>query len=150
MEQLDIHLRLVSILTKEMETEILINVDSSGFWKKANAIVFEESLPSFREGLTTLVESLGEDKDAYNYFSSMVTRVMSDPNTRPALEMFVKGFDMTVEDPVLGDGFNFKASDLSPVAQLVLYISVHRNLVTLAMFAKDQEPSGKSRQKKKP
>lgn len=148
MEQFDLHARLINILTNEMETEIIINKDSSEFWKKANALVFEESLPSFREALTNLVTALGTDKEAYNYFSSMVTRVLSDPGTKPALELFVKGFDTTVLDEVLANGFNFKASDLSPVGQLILYISVHRNLVTLAMFSKEQEALVKSKQKK--
>lgn len=149
MEQLDLHLRLITILTKEMETEILINEDSSEFWKKANEIVFEQSLPSFREGLTNLQEILGSDKDAYNYFSSMVARIMSDPNTRPALKQFVEGFDVTVSDPVLGNGFNFKASELTPISQLILYISVHRNLITLAMFAQEQAEKNKATNNKK-
>lgn len=147
MEQQDLNSQLVSILTKEMETEIIINLDSSGFWKKANEIIFEESLPSFREALKNLVESLGSDKEAYNYFSSMVARIMSHPNTRPALELFVKGFDITASDEVLAGGFNYKANELTPVGQLMLFISVHRNLITLAMYAKEQ--ASETQQKKK-
>lgn len=137
MEQ-DLNLRLVTILTAEMETEILVNEDSSEFWKKANAALFEQALPSFRESLADLVKSLGTDKDAYNYFSSMVTRVMSDPATRPALKLFVEGFDITTSDPVLAGGFNFTAKELSPVGQLMLFVSVNRNLITLAMYTQKQ------------
>lgn len=145
----DLNLRLITILTKEMETEILINEDSSGFWKNANAALFEESLPSFREGLNGLVESLGGDKDAYNYFSSMVARVMSDPGTKPALKNFVEGFDVTASDPVLGNGFNYKASDLSAVGQLMLFISVNRNLITLALYAQKQQQAAPQKGRKK-
>ena len=135
----DLNLRLITILTKEMETEILINEDSTEFWKRANAALFEESLPSFREGLDGLVENLGKDKEAYNYFSSMVARIMTDPCTRPALKLFVEGFDLTITDAVMGGGFNYKAAELTPVGQLLLFISVNRNLITLALYAQEQQ-----------
>lgn len=147
MEQQDLNARLISILTSEMETEILINEDTTGFWKKTNAAIFEESLPSFREALQNLVETMGTDKDMYNYFSSMVARVMSDPVARPALELFVTGFDITISDPVLAGGFNYKAKDLTPVGQLILFISVHRNLITLAMYAKERADSTQKKKK---
>lgn len=145
----DLNLRLITILTKEMETEILINDDSSEFWKKANSALFEDSLPSFREGLNTLVETLGQDKDAYNYFSSMVARIMTDPGTDQALKNFVIGFDKTASDPVMGDGFNYKASDLSPVGQLMLFISVNRNLITLALYSQKQQQAAQQKGKKR-
>lgn len=147
MEQQDLNSRLISILTSEMDTEILINQDTSGFWKKTNATIFEESLPSFREALKNLVETLGTDKEMYNYFSSMVARVMSDPATRPALELFVTGFDITITDPVLAEGFNYKAKDLSPVGQLMLFVSVHRSLITLALYAQEQATTEQKKKK---
>lgn len=147
MEQQDLNSRLISILTSEMETEILINEDTTGFWKKTNAAIFEESLPSFREALQNLVETMGTDKDMYNYFSSMVARVLSDPSARPALELFVTGFDTTISDPVLAGGFNYKAKDISPVGQLMLFISVHRNLITLAMYAKERADATQKKKK---
>lgn len=148
MEQ-DLNLRLVTILTKEMETEILVNEDSTEFWKKANAALFEQALPSFREALENLVKDLGTDKDAYNYFSSMVTRIMSDPSSRPALKLFVEGFDLTTSDPVLAGGFNFSANELSPVGQLLLFVSVNRNLITLAMYTQKQTAIAEAKAGKK-
>lgn len=139
MEQLNNIATLNAILSKELEVEILVNDDSTKFWNKANSAIFELALPSFREGLESLQESLSEDADGFNYFSSMVTRVMSQPVTKVALAEFVSGFDITAKDPVMGDGFNYKASELSPVAQLLLFISVHRNLITLTLFAQEEK-----------
>lgn len=137
MEQ-DLNASLIGLITAEMETEILINEDSSKFWANTREIIFETALTSFRESLGSMSEIIGKDKEAYNYFSSMVARVMSFPFARPALKAFVEGFDLTITDPVMGDGYNYKASELSPVGQLMLFISVNRNLITLAMFAKEQ------------
>ena len=148
MEQ-DYNLDLLTVVTKEMDTEILINEDATGFWKKTQASIFDESLPSFREGLAGLTETLNQDKEAYNYFSSMVTRVMTHPSTAKALEFFVKGFDIAAADPVLGGGFNYKAADLSPVGQLILFISVNRNLITLALYAQEQAKAPQTKKGRK-
>lgn len=128
--------RLIEFYTKELYTEVVFNRDSSEFWKKAQDYVFENSLTSFREGLTSLINGMNESREMYNYFSALCFRMFSQPFTQPALDVFAEGFDDIATDKILSQGFQWKAKNLSKVEMLILFLSVHRNEIMLAMDKK--------------
>lgn len=128
--------RLIEFYIKELYTEIVINRDSSTFWKKAQSYVFENSLPSFREGLRSLVEGMNDNREMYNYFSAFCFRMFSQPFTEPALDSFAEGFDVVAKDGIFNQSFQFSAVKFSKVEQLILFLTVHRNEIMLAMAEK--------------
>lgn len=128
--------RLIECYTRELYTEIIFNQDSSEFWKKAQDYIFENSLTSFREGLTNLFNGMNESRDMTNYFSALCFRMFSQPYTQPALDVFAEGFDDIALDKVLAHNFQWKARDLSKVETLILFLSVHRNEIMLMMDKK--------------
>lgn len=133
MEVKDPIILLLEHMASELHTEIVINKDSTEFWTKAQDYIFDNSLVSFREGVNTLKEGIVGNKDMYNYLSALIFRTFAQPYTITALEQFCKGFDATAADPILG-GFNFKSADLSTVEKLLLFFTVHRNKITIALY----------------
>lgn len=131
--------QLISYVAEELHQEIVINQDSSEFWKKAQDYIFDNSVASVREGINNLSEGIGESPDLYSYLSSLVFRTFSQPFTAPALESFSKGFDMVAGDAFFRDGFGFKASEMTKVEQLLLFITVHRNHIQLAFMEAEAE-----------
>lgn len=136
MEEVDKIKALLDSIAAELHTEIIFNKDSTNFWGKAQDYIFDNALLSFREGVNTLKEAVGEDKDMYNYMAAMIFRLFAQPHTRAALDQFGVGFDQTADDPVLG-GFNFKAVQLSNVEKLLLFYVVHSDRITLALAERD-------------
>lgn len=143
MDQLEIVVtpieRLIQFYTKELYNEIVFNKDSTGFWKKAQDYIFSNSLTSFREGLDALKEGLNEDREMFNYFSTLCFRIYAQPFTETALSIFLEGFDKISTDPVLGEGFRWDVKTLSSLELLLLFLTVHRNEITIAMFKRDEE-----------
>ncbi|UQT02699.1 hypothetical protein YUBABA_01320 [Serratia phage vB_SmaM-Yubaba] len=138
-------LQLINYVAEELQQEILLNEDSTGFWKKAQDYIFDNSVASVREGIDTLSEGIGESPDLYNYLSVFVFRVFSQPYTISALDNFSKGFDMVAGDVFFRDGFNFKAGEMTKVQQLLLFITVHRNQIQIA-FLQAEEAAERERQ----
>lgn len=130
---------LLTALTEELHLEIIVNEDSTRFWTNAQETVFNSSLASFRESLSTLQEALSTDIDGMNYFSSMAFRLFTNPVTRPALESFCKSFDEISRDAIFGASVTYSAKDLSLTEQLLLFITVHRSSVQLAVFTKEKQ-----------
>lgn len=124
---------LITFYTKELYNEIVYNGDSTGFWLKGQTYIFSNSLTSFREGLKALVDGMKEDKEMFNYFSTLCFRIFSQPYTSPALDVFSEGFDEIVDDQMLRHGFQWKTKDLSRVEVLILFLTVHRDEITIAM-----------------
>lgn len=148
MEEKDPIVLLLNQMASELYTEVVLNDDSTEFWKKAQDYIFENSLLSFREGITSLKKGLETDGDMYNYMTSMIFRTFAQPYTSAALEQFVKGFDLVANDGVLG-GFNYTASELSKVEQLLLFFVVHRDRITIAFFENDEKVANKQKAQKK-
>lgn len=143
MDQLEIVVtpieRLIEFYTKELYNEIVFNKDSTGFWTKAQDYVFSNALSSFREGLNSLKEGLNEDREMFNYFSALCFRIYAQPFTETALSIFLEGFSKISKDPVLGTGFQWDAKGLSDLELLILFLTVHRNEITIAIFRRDEE-----------
>lgn len=148
MEEKDPIVLLLNQMASELYTEVVLNDDSTEFWKKAQDYIFENSLLSFREGITSLKKGLETDGDMYNYMTSMIFRTFAQPYTSAALERFVKGFDLVANDTVLG-GFSYTASELSKVEQLLLFFVVHRDRITIAFFENDEKVANKQKAQKK-
>lgn len=148
MEEKDPIVLLLNQMASELYTEVVLNDDSTEFWKKAQDYIFENSLLSFREGITSLKKGLETDGDMYNYMTSMIFRTFAQPYTSAALEQFVKGFDLVANDAVLG-GFSYTASELSKVEQLLLFFVVHRDRITIAFFENDEKIANKQKAQKK-
>lgn len=143
MDQLEIVVtpieRLIQFYTKELYNEIVFNKDSTGFWNKAQDYIFSNSLTSFREGLDALKEGMNADREMFNYFSTLCFRIYAQPFTETALNIFLEGFDKISVDPVLGAGFQWDVKTLSSLELLLLFLTVHRNEITIAMFKRDEE-----------
>ncbi|AEV89706.1 hypothetical protein OBP_269 [Pseudomonas phage OBP] len=137
MEEKDPIVLLLNYMASELHTEVIINRDSTDFWEKAQDYIFDNSLVSFREGIDTLSEAIKKEKDMYNYLSALVFRTFAQPFTLTALKQFADGFDATASDPILG-GFNFTAAKLTNIEKLMLFFTVHRNKITIALFERDE------------
>lgn len=140
---------LIKFYVRELYNEIIFNNDSTQFWKKAQAYIFDNTLTSFREGVKELVEGMNEDKDMYNYFSAFCFRVFSQPYTSVALTVFSESFDDIVMDDILRSGFDWKAGQLTKIQLLLLFISVHRNEIMLMFEQKLALESAAAAERKK-
>jgi hypothetical protein len=148
MEEKDNIVLLLRHLTSELHTEVIINEDSTNFWGKAQDYIFDNSLLSFREGIKSLKEGLDQDKDMYNYLSALVFRTFAQSFTEPALTQFCAGFDKTANDDLLS-GYTYKAAELSNVEKLLLFFTVHRNLIQLAFYEREAAIAAQAKQQKK-
>lgn len=138
MENQEPILQLIEIVSSELRQEIIYNDDSTEFWKKAQDYVFDNSIASVREGISTLSEAIGESPDMYSYLSSMIFRVFSQPFTKEALKRFAVGFDEVSDDAFFRNGFGFTAKDMTIVEQFILFVTVHRNQIQLAFLEAEQ------------
>lgn len=132
-------LLLIDYIASELRQEIIVNEDSTEFWKKAQVYIFDNSIVSVREGIKELGKGLEDSPDMYSYFSSLVFRIMAQPYASAAIDMFVKGFDATVEDHFFRDGFGFNTEGMSKVEKLLVFITVHRNHIQLTFIQAEQE-----------
>jgi len=123
---------LINFYANELYNEIVINKDSSGFWKKSMDIIFEMSLANFNTSLKSFSEAYTADKEMYNYFLQLVTRVVCQPFANEALAIFGKSFDEIASDPAFGGGISYKAEKLSKAELVLLFFAVHRDQITLA------------------
>lgn len=123
---------LINFYASELYNEIVINQDSSGFWNKSMDIIFEMSLTNFKTSLINFAEAYSTDKEMYNYFLQLVTRVVCQPFANEALGIFGKSFDEMASDPAFGGGISYKAADLSKAQLVLLFFAVHRDQITLA------------------
>lgn len=130
---------LIKFYATELFNECVINLDSSNFWDKANEHIFGESLVSFRSSVETFIKALIQDKDMYNYFAQLIIRAYSYPITKTALKEFGVAFDEVTKDKVFGGGFDYSFGTLTRAEQLLLFFSVHRDQISLALDAKKQE-----------
>lgn len=130
---------LLELLANELHTEVIVNKDTTEFWKKSQIVIFESPIAAFRESLTNLQEKLIESPEMLNYFTSMVMRMVSNPVTVPALDEFSKGFDAVAADAIFGESITIKASQMQRSELLMLFITVHRNAITLAMYKRDAD-----------
>jgi len=131
--------RLIEFYARELHVEIVINKDSTGFWKCAMDDILGMRLTSFREGIVEFVKRLGDEGDMFNYFSAFCLRVYSQPYSQLAVDVFCAGFDEVSSDPMLKSGYNYKAKDLSPLSRLLLFLTVHRNEVYIALAQRTAE-----------
>ena len=126
--------RLINFFGEELFHEVIYNQDSTNFWTKASDYLFDNALTSFREGIAALRTGIVEDREMYNYFSTLVFRMFSQPYTEVALNVFAEGFDLIASDPVFfKEAFEWNSKSLSKVEILLLFLCVHRNKITLAM-----------------
>lgn len=126
--------RLITFFGEELFHEVIYNQDSTKFWMKASDHLFDNALTSFREGVVALREGMIEDKEMYNYFSTFVFRMFSQPYTEVALDVFAEGFNLIAKDAVFfSEVFEWNTSNLTKVEILLLFLCVHRNKITLAM-----------------
>lgn len=130
---------LLLAMGSELHTEIKINLDSTEFWKKAQVTVFENPIAAFRESITNLQKTLVDDADAMNYFTTMVLRITANPITKPALKEFIAGFDAVSKDAIFGNSITFEGNQMSITEQLLLFIAVHRNLIQIEMYKREEE-----------
>lgn len=130
---------LVEFYAHELFNECVINKDASNFWEKANDQIFGVSLVTFRTSLDEFIRILHQDKDMYNYFAQLIMRAYSRPFTRKALVDFGVSFDEISKDRLFNNGFTYIYKQLSPAEQLLLFFSVHRDQITLALDRRKQE-----------
>lgn len=129
---------LIHFYASELYNECVINRDSSNFWEKSNDHIFMSPLVSFRTSLNEFHKSLANEKNMYNYFITMFVRAFAQPFTRQALKDFGDSFNDIVGDPVFGNAVDFTFKDLSSAEQLLLFFSVHRDQISLALEQKKQ------------
>lgn len=125
--------RLIAFYAHELHIEVVINRDSTGFWKTADEDIFSHRLSSFRVGLKSFTDRIASEGDMFNYFSALCFRIYSQPFTETAVKVFCEGFDQISSDKLLKDGFDWKTTELSSVGQLLLFMTVHRNEIYIAM-----------------
>lgn len=130
---------LIGFYANELFNECVINKDASDFWEKSNEHIFGSALVSFRTALADFIKSLGDDKDMYNYFAQLIIRAYAHPFTKKALAEFGVSFDEITKDKLFGNGFDYNFNDLSRAEQLLLFFSVHRDQITLALDRKKQD-----------
>lgn len=129
---------LIAFYASELYNECVVNRDSSNFWEKSNDHIFLSPLVSFKTALNEFHKSLGNEKNMYNYFVTMFVRAFAQPYTKPALKEFGDSFNEVVKDPIFGSAVDFTFNDLSPAEQLLLFFSVHRDQISLAVEQKKQ------------
>lgn len=138
METTDPIQSLIDFLSVELHQEVVFNEDSTGFWLKAQTYIFDNSIASIRESINSLSQAIGEDPDLFNYFSSFTFRVFSQPFARKAIESFATGFDEIGQDIFFREALTITSKDLTLVEQFLLFLSVHRNQIQLAMIEAEE------------
>lgn len=130
---LDPVIELLNFISQELREEIVTNKDSTNFWQKSMDYIFENAIPSVREGIKNLSQGMAEDKDMNNYFSCFVFRIFTQPYAIKALEQFSIGFDESANDAFFNGNFDFTAKNMTRVEKLLLFITVHRNKIILQL-----------------
>jgi len=139
--------RLIAFYARELHVEIVINKDSTGFWGVADEDIFGVRLTSFREGISAFVKRLSEEGDMFNYFSAFCFRVNAQPYAQPAIDVFCEGFDSVSGDELLKAGYSWNTRNLTPIGKLLLFLTVHRNEIYIAMRMREAEEGVPPKQK---
>lgn len=142
-------------LDEELYHEIVIQRDPTEFWFKASSALFETSIAGFKEQVIALHELCKEDVDLYDYATTMIMRLTSNPHHDAAIKSFIEGSDPKVNrldnllsDPFFGGGVAYQPSTMSRVEKLLLFITVHRTRIQLAIVQQRNAIAEESRTKR--
>lgn len=145
METIDPIRGFLKAFDEELFQEIVVQRDPTGFWDKARIMLFETSIANFNETVIEFVAEVNGSPDLYDYFVTMSSRMLGEYYAEAALTKFKSVMIKTVVDPVFGNGITFDVKQMSEVQNLLLFMTVNRTRIALAMVQKRNAIAEESR-----